>query len=1060
MDEEHVQNYVAEVKARSATQLAHRQLISDAVPLTEDALRKLDSTLKRTTAFMKKLRNLSTSQCSAIMADLEKINLSKYIEEMANSIAEAKLKLSDLSSVITICVKLSCLYTEFSQQLLLEFRRILPTKRSDKIQNPSKLRVDIRLATELCLHGVFGKEGIQMLGSVVSYLTLTDKNDHVNAPIITSLCKALGVDLLNIYPMSIQQEASKLNIQLFYPTVIPAEQKKVFAQLFLDYQKTMMDHLRRELNEVNRLTRSVKRQLRTRGDASAEDFTNLEEAKGRYDKQLQSAITLSEVLGTEIESMEAEQSEDEEEEISTQQLGRALEEGTVSVWPDEDTRQFYESRMELRQMVPAILFEESEQRTLEPVGGAIEDVDVTGLEDIIEVDEDQETEAEEEEEPLESSSEVVEAADKLNKISGQTLKLMMNSFLEQLPWLINRDLIDKAALDFVTNLNTRNNRRKLCQVMLEQHCDRLDLLPFYGRLVATLEPVMPDLAVELSQSLIQQFRSIVRTKSKLRVDKKVRCCRFISELTKFGIIPKAQALTCLRMVLFDFRGANIDMCCAMIDAMGQFLYLSVDSHGKMKVLLEVMMKKRAHVRDFCQQMLIDNAYYTCVPPEKKEQPVFRRPPIHDFIRFLIVNISRSRVDTTVRCLRKIDWEDENISDKFINLNKLSTKEYAINCLSSPWLLKYNNLQYLASTIAVLDSTHDFIGVRVVDNILEVIRLSLESHTQAMNQRTLLAVVFLGQLYNYITLYQLITFGAYDPLVDDWNNLTRIRYVCELLLTCGEYYNGGAAKKKLDCFLVFFYRYYMAKVDAFKMRDIPFPNEITFCVQEMSDFVRKGIKIPETLAEAQAAVNVLHEKYKQAIDHTLNDEERNETEEEEEAENRRSKIDVDEKNIGGPTTEEEFSSSDEVGNASFFDESENVRVHTNRVKLPEDEKFERQLEQMVSETMQSRPIPVTTPLSEIVVPTAARQKFHRVLAFVENGNTSSGSSSNCEREAKMAMLTRGKGNKAILKAITMATPSNLVESWSAQQEQERQELSLHKRITLTMNERMAAEENSD
>lgn len=56
------------------------------------------------------------------------------------------------------------------------------------------------------------------------------------------------------------------------------------------------------------------------------------------------------------------------------------------------------------------------------------------------------------------------------------------------------------------------------------------------------------------------------------------------------------------MVLFDFRGANIDMCCAMIDAMGQFLYLSVDSHGKMKVLLEVMMKKRAHVRDFCQQV--------------------------------------------------------------------------------------------------------------------------------------------------------------------------------------------------------------------------------------------------------------------------------------------------------------------------------------------------------------------------------------------------------------------------------------------------------------------------
>ena len=55
-------------------------------------------------------------------------------------------------------------------------------------------------------------------------------------------------------------------------------------------------------------------------------------------------------------------------------------------------------------------------------------------------------------------------------------------------------------------------------------------------------------------------------------------------------------------MLFDFRCANIDMCCAMIDSMGPYLYLSVDSHGKMKVLLEVMMKKRERVQDFRQQV--------------------------------------------------------------------------------------------------------------------------------------------------------------------------------------------------------------------------------------------------------------------------------------------------------------------------------------------------------------------------------------------------------------------------------------------------------------------------
>lgn len=66
--------------------------------------------------------------------------------------------------------------------------------------------------------------------------------------------------------------------------------------------------------------------------------------------------------------------------------------------------------------------------------------------------------------------------------------------------------------------------------MLEQYRNRLDLLPFYGRLVATLEPVMPDLALELSHSLLQQFRAAVQNRKKQRVDWKIRCARFISEL--------------------------------------------------------------------------------------------------------------------------------------------------------------------------------------------------------------------------------------------------------------------------------------------------------------------------------------------------------------------------------------------------------------------------------------------------------------------------------------------------------------------------------------------------
>ncbi|CAF4751150.1 unnamed protein product, partial [Rotaria magnacalcarata] len=38
---------------------------------------------------------------------------------------------------------------------------------------------------------------------------------------------------------------------------------------------------------------------------------------------------------------------------------------------------------------------------------------------------------------------------------------MMDVFVTQLPTCVNREMIDKAARDFATNLNTKQNRKRL-----------------------------------------------------------------------------------------------------------------------------------------------------------------------------------------------------------------------------------------------------------------------------------------------------------------------------------------------------------------------------------------------------------------------------------------------------------------------------------------------------------------------------------------------------------------------------------------------------------------------
>lgn len=97
----------------------------------------------------------------------------------------------------------------------------------------------------------------------------------------------------------------------------------------------------------------------------------------------------------------------------------------------------------------------------------------------------------------------------------------LDAFLNELPNCINRELIDNAAVDFVLNLNTKNNRKKLTRVLFSVARTRLDLLPFYSRFASILYPVLPDVCVDLCQMLKQDFKYHVRKKDQINIESKV-----------------------------------------------------------------------------------------------------------------------------------------------------------------------------------------------------------------------------------------------------------------------------------------------------------------------------------------------------------------------------------------------------------------------------------------------------------------------------------------------------------------------------------------------------------
>jgi regulator of nonsense transcripts 2 len=218
-----------------------------------------------------------------------------------------------------------------------------------------------------------------------------------------------------------------------------------------------------------------------------------------------------------------------------------------------------------------------------------------------------------------------DAGDEASSLSGQpgssapNMKTLMDVFINQLPNCVNRELIDRAAKDFCMNLNSKTNRKRLVSALFQVQRTRLDLLPFYARLVATLNPLMSELSSELSSLLQNDFRYHVRKKDQINIETKIKTSRFIGELVKFNVFAKTDALNCLKTLLADFRHHNIEMFCNLLDVCGRYLYRQVESHMKLKLLLEILMRKKqaAMSMDSRYTIMIENAFYYCNPPDNK-----------------------------------------------------------------------------------------------------------------------------------------------------------------------------------------------------------------------------------------------------------------------------------------------------------------------------------------------------------------------------------------------------------------------------------------------------------
>ncbi|KAI1280979.1 MIF4G domain-containing protein [Xylaria sp. FL0933] len=438
-------------------------------------------------------------------------------------------------------------------------------------------------------------------------------------------------------------------------------------------------------------------------------------------------------------------------------------------------------------------------------------------------------------------------------IANKTIGAQVDVLLTKLPELTSKDATDETAVEFCF-LNSKASRNRLIKGLTEVPKGRTDLLPYWSRLIATLGRYMADIPKGIVDYLDAEFRSLQRRKEKDFLGQvRLSNIRYLAELTKFGIVPEHVVFHCLKVSLDDFSRMNIEIICNLLENCGRYLLRNADTSPRMTTFLETLQRKKSvqHIGQ-PERMLIENAIYYVDPPERASIQQKERTPTELFIRKLIyVDMTKRNYTKILKQIRRLHWEEPEV---VAILAKIFTR---------PAKVKYGSIHILAILLSAIYRYHPSFALMVIDHVLDAVTFGLEQNEFRYNQRRIAEIKYLGELYNYRMLehpvifevmYKILTFGHGGPPVpgrlnpfDMPDDFFRIRLISTMLETCGMFFNRGAAGKKLDYFLSFLQYYIHTKP--------PLPMDIEFIVQDTFVLTRPQWKLAINLEEATKALQL-------------------------------------------------------------------------------------------------------------------------------------------------------------------------------------------------------------
>jgi hypothetical protein len=114
------------------------------------------SDLKKSTAFVKKIKSTNAEGIQQCLRDCETLNLYNYISEIISAIVATNYKATDVSNMIKLCTTLHQKYEDFTDPLNVSLKNaLIHPQNEDDSDSGKKKRIQIRFVIELFQAGIF-----------------------------------------------------------------------------------------------------------------------------------------------------------------------------------------------------------------------------------------------------------------------------------------------------------------------------------------------------------------------------------------------------------------------------------------------------------------------------------------------------------------------------------------------------------------------------------------------------------------------------------------------------------------------------------------------------------------------------------------------------------------------------------------------------------------------------------------------------------------------------------------------------------------------------------------